>query len=154
MGCLRAGWLSPCGAWATACGTRFLPNTRRWNKLAHHWRLGLAGPRNGTRRSPKGLFSNTGKQNTSTTGKWIGLAVVLIVLGIGLDRLAFSERIKMILSVSALLGSFLFPLGVLLQTLDRGNGPRALTVLGSVLVIGAFGTFALGIARKSACAPQ
>ena len=87
-------------------------------------------------------------------GHWIGLAVVLIVLGIGLDRLAFSERIKMILSVSALLGSFLFPLGVLLQTLDRGNGPRALTVLGSALVIGAFGTFALGIARKSACAPQ
>jgi len=78
----------------------------------------------------------------------------LIVLGMGLDHLAFSERIKMLLSGSALLGSFLFPLGVLLQTLDRGNGPRALTVLGSALVIGAFGTFALGIARKSACAPQ
>jgi hypothetical protein len=82
-------------------------------------------------------------------GHWIGLAMVLIVLGIGLDRLAFSERIKMLLSVSALLGSFLFPLGVLLQTLDRGNGPRALAVLGSALVIGAFGTFALGFARKS-----
>jgi hypothetical protein len=87
-------------------------------------------------------------------GHWIGLAMVLIVLGIGLDRLAFSERIKMLLSASALLGAFLFPLGVLLQTLDRGNGPRALAVLGSALVIGAFGTFALGFARKSACAPQ
>src|SRR5216684_4129259 len=87
-------------------------------------------------------------------GHWIGLAMVLIVLGIGLDRLAFSERIKMLLSASALLGAFLFPLGVLLQTLDRGNGPRALAVLGSALVIGPFGTFALGFARKSACAPQ
>jgi len=36
--------------------------------------LGLAGPRNGTQRSPKGLFINTGKQNTSTTGKWMRTA--------------------------------------------------------------------------------
>lgn len=83
-------------------------------------------------------------------GHWIGLAMVLIVLGIGLDRLAFSERIKMLLSVSAVLGSFLFPLGVLLQTLDRSNKSRALAVLGSVLIIGAFLTFALGFARKPA----
>jgi hypothetical protein len=83
-------------------------------------------------------------------GHWIGLAMVLIVLGIGLDRLAFSERFKMLLAVSALLGSFLFPLGVLLQTLDRGDGPRTLAVLGSALVIGSFATFALGFARKPA----
>jgi hypothetical protein len=81
-------------------------------------------------------------------GHWIGLGMVLIVLGIGLDRLAFSERIKMLLSASSLLGSFLFPLGVLLQTLDRGNGPRALAVLGSALVIGALAAFAVGFARK------
>jgi hypothetical protein len=83
-------------------------------------------------------------------GHWIGLAMVLIVLGIGLDRLTFSERIKMLLSASALLGSFLFPLGVLLQTLDRGNGPRALAVLGSALVIGALAASAVGFARKPA----
>jgi hypothetical protein len=81
-------------------------------------------------------------------GHWIGLAMILIVLGIGLDRLAFSERIKMLLSASALLGSFLFPLGVLLQTADHGNGPRALAVLGSALVIVAFAAFTLGFARK------
>jgi hypothetical protein len=83
-------------------------------------------------------------------GHWIGLAMVLVVAGIGLDRLAFSERIKMLLAVTALLGSFLFPLGVLLQTLNRGNGPRAVAILGSALVIAALGTFALGFARKPA----
>ena len=83
-------------------------------------------------------------------GHWLGLAMVLIVLGVGLDRLQFSEKIKMLLSVSALLGSFLFPLGVLLQTADRGNAPRALAVLGSALVIVALAAFALGFARKSA----
>jgi hypothetical protein len=81
-------------------------------------------------------------------GHWIGLAMILIVLGIGLDRVTFSQRIKMLLSASALLGSFLFPLGVLLQTTDHSNGPRALAVLGSALVIGALATFSLGFARK------
>jgi hypothetical protein len=83
-------------------------------------------------------------------GHWIGLAMVLIVLGIGLDRLGFSEKIKMFLSVSALLGSFLFPLGVLLQTADHGNAPRAVAILGSALVVVALAAFALGFARKSA----
>jgi hypothetical protein len=82
-------------------------------------------------------------------GHWIGLAMVLIVLGIGLDRLQFSEKIKMFLSVSALLGSFLFPLGVLLQTADHGKAPRALAVLGSALVIVALAAFLSGLARKS-----
>jgi len=72
-----------------------------------------------------------------------------MVLGIGLDRLQFSEKIKMFVSVSALLGSFLFPLGVLLQTADHGNAPRALAVLGSALVIVALAAFASGFARKS-----
>jgi len=83
-------------------------------------------------------------------GHWIGLAMVLIVLGIGLDRLTFSERIKAILSMSALVGSVLFPLGVLLQTVDHGNGPRALAVLGSALVIAALAAFTVGFARKPA----
>jgi hypothetical protein len=81
-------------------------------------------------------------------GHWIGLAMVLIALGIGLDRLALSERIKLLLSASALLGSFLFSLGVLLQTADHGNGPRALAVLGSALVIVALAAFTLGFPRK------
>ena len=80
---------------------------------------------------------------------WIGLAMVLIVLGIGLDRLAFSERVKTVLSLSALLGSVLFPLAVLLQTVDHGLRPRALAVAGSALVITALAAFAVGFLRQS-----
>src|SRR5712691_5555670 len=76
---------------------------------------------------------------------WIGLAMLLIVAGIGLDRVTFSEHMKRLLSISGLLGSVLFPLGVLLQTVDHGNGPRALAVLGSVLVIFALARFAWGL---------
>jgi hypothetical protein len=81
-------------------------------------------------------------------GHWIGLAMVLIVLGIGLDQLQLSDKTKMLLSMSALLGAFLFPLGVLLQTANHGDGPRALAVLGSALVIVALSAFTLGFARK------
>jgi hypothetical protein len=52
--------------------------------------------------------------------------------------------------MSALVGSVLFPLGVLLQTVDHGNGPRVLAVLGSALVIAALAAFAVGFARKPA----
>jgi hypothetical protein len=72
----------------------------------------------------------------------------LIVLGIGLDRVAFSEWMKSLLAIGALLGSILFPLGVMLQTLNHGRGPRVLAVLGSALVILALAAFALGLARK------
>ena len=81
-------------------------------------------------------------------GHWIGLAMLLIVLGIGIDRLAFPGRVKYLLSMSAFLGSVLFPLGVWLQTVNHGNGPRALAVLGSTLVIVALAAFALGFARN------
>jgi hypothetical protein len=80
---------------------------------------------------------------------WMGLAMVLILLGVGLDRLAFSERIKTLLAASALLGSFLFPLGVALETLDQGSGPRILAIFGSALVIAAFSACVLGFARQS-----
>jgi len=95
--------------------TRFLPSTRRWNKLAHHWRLGLAGAERNSALSERAFrqyrqAKYVYDRQVDVHGHWIGLAMVLIVLGIGLDRLAFSERIKMLLSASALLGAFLFPL--------------------------------------------
>src|SRR5215472_12855570 len=47
-------------------------------------------------------------------GHWIGLAMLLMVLGMGLDRLSFSEQVKTLLAAALLVGSFLFPLGVFL----------------------------------------
>ena len=83
-------------------------------------------------------------------GHWIGLAMLLIVLGIGLDRAGFNEQLKMLLAAGLLLGSLLFPLGVLLQTLSHGPGPRALAVLGSALVIVALAGMTVGFARGRA----
>ena len=83
-------------------------------------------------------------------GHWIGLGMLLIVLGIGLDRVGFNEQLKMLLAAGLMLGSLLFPLGVLLQTLSHGPGPRALAVLGSALVIVALAGMTVGFARGRA----
>ena len=80
-------------------------------------------------------------------GHWIGLAMILIVLGIGLDRVSFDEQVKMLLAAALLVASFLFPLGVLLQTLSRGPVPPVLAVAGSVLVIASLAGMILGFAR-------
>jgi hypothetical protein len=81
-------------------------------------------------------------------GHWIGLAMLLIILGIGLDRASLSEQVKMALAAGLLAGSVLFPLGVMMQTFSRGFAPQALAVAGSALVIASLAGIALGFARS------
>jgi Na+/proline symporter len=78
---------------------------------------------------------------------WIGLAMLLIVLGIASDRLEFGEHVKLLLSAGLLVGSLFFPLGVLLQTYSHGDAPRAIAVAGSALVIVALTGMTMGFAR-------
>lgn len=85
-------------------------------------------------------------------GHWIGLAMLLIVLGIGFDRVSFSDRLKLLLALGLFLGAVLFPLGVLLQTMSHGGLPRAIAVAGSVLVIGSLAGIAIGFGRRSSAA--
>jgi hypothetical protein len=85
-------------------------------------------------------------------GHWIGLAMLLIVLGIGFDRVALAERRKLALAWALLAGAVIFPFGVLLQTFDHGGIPRAIAILGSVLVIVALGGITLGLAVRPSSA--
>jgi hypothetical protein len=80
-------------------------------------------------------------------GHWIGLAMLLIVLGIGFDRVAFSDRLKFILAMGLFLGALLFPLGILMQTMSHGSLPRAIAIAGSVLVIASLAGTAIGFSR-------
>jgi len=80
-------------------------------------------------------------------GHWIGLALLLLVLGIAFDRIGFSESVRTWLAAALFLGSILFPLGVLLETWNHGAGPQGVAVVGSALVVvGLCGT-ACGFAR-------
>jgi hypothetical protein len=81
-------------------------------------------------------------------GHWIGLAMLLMVLAIGFDRVRLPERIKMLLVWALFLGSALFPLGVLLQTWSHGPFPRAITILGSGVVTAALSGIVVGFMRR------
>lgn len=83
---------------------------------------------------------------------WIGLAMLLIILGVVFERVAFSERTRVLLAWTLLAGSVVFPLGVILQTFDRGIGPQALAAAGSVAVTIALAAVALGFWRAKPAA--
>lgn len=79
---------------------------------------------------------------------WIGLAMLLIVLGVVFERVGFSESVRRWLALALLTGSVVFPLGVILQTATH-NGvlTSALAVGGSVLVTFSLAAVALGFTR-------
>jgi len=82
---------------------------------------------------------------------WIGLAMLMIVMGAAFDRVGFSERVRFWIAIAFLTGSVGFPLGVILQTVNRGSVfPSALAIAGSALVILALSAAAVGFARQSA----
>jgi hypothetical protein len=80
---------------------------------------------------------------------WGGLAMLLIVFGVLVDRAGFAERTRLWLAIALLLGSVLFPLAVLLQTAKHGGiFASALAVVGSGLVILSLSGIAVGFARR------
>jgi len=82
---------------------------------------------------------------------WIGLAMLMIVLGVAFDRVAFGERAALWIALGLTAGSVLFPLGVILQTVSHGSVfGSALAIVGSALVIIALGATAVGFGRQSA----
>jgi hypothetical protein len=78
---------------------------------------------------------------------WGGLAILLMLLGVAFDRVRFSESARTALAAMLVAGSFLFPLGVLLQTLDHGAGPKLMGAAGAALVIFGLAAVAVGFAR-------
>jgi hypothetical protein len=79
---------------------------------------------------------------------WIGLAMLLIVLGVIFGRVNFSETVRQAIALSLLVGSAVFPLSVILQTYHHGATIlKALAVASSGLVILAMAATAWGFAR-------
>jgi hypothetical protein len=85
---------------------------------------------------------------------WIGLAMVLIVLGLCFDNVSFSEKTKLWLAAGFLAGAFVFPLGVLLQVYDHGPLPRIVAISGSALEIASLSLIAVGLARRQSSTPD
>jgi hypothetical protein len=79
---------------------------------------------------------------------WIGLAMLMMVLGVVFDGVHFKEGTRQIIASSLLAGSILFPLAVILQTHQHGALLlKALAIVGSGLVIAALMAAAWGFVR-------
>ena len=78
---------------------------------------------------------------------WIGFGMLLIGLGIIFNRVSFAERFRISLALALLVGSAVFPFGVILQTMDRGPGPRVIASIGAGLVTAALAVVAVGFMR-------
>ena len=79
---------------------------------------------------------------------WIGLAMLMIVLGAVFDRVAWSEGVRRWIALALLGGSIIFPFGVLLQTATHGGMfANALAIGGSALVTVALAATGFGFAR-------
>jgi hypothetical protein len=81
-------------------------------------------------------------------GHWIGLAMLLIVLGIGFDRVNLPERLKLFLAMGLFVGAVVFPLGVLFQTMNHGPLPRAIAIAGSGFVIASLLGATMGVVAR------
>jgi low temperature requirement protein LtrA len=81
---------------------------------------------------------------------WIGLAMLLIVLGVVFDEVAFAERARFAIALAMLAGSIVFPLGMILQTVHMAPLGSVLAIAGSALVIAALGATAVGFMREGA----
>jgi len=79
---------------------------------------------------------------------WIGLAMLMIVLGVVFDEVAFRERVRLWIALALLIGSGLFPLGVILQTARFELFGSVLAIGGSGLVIASLSIIAVGFARQ------
>lgn len=79
---------------------------------------------------------------------WTGLAMLLILFGLIFDYVAFDERKRFYLAAMLVLGSGIFPLGVILQTVQQGFIPKMLAVGGSGLLILALSAVAVGFAYR------
>jgi hypothetical protein len=79
---------------------------------------------------------------------WIGLAMLLIVLGVAFDQVGFRERVRCWIAIMLLTGSMLFPLAVLLQTAMAGPLPSLLAIFGCALVTIALALSIIGFAVR------
>jgi dipeptide/tripeptide permease len=81
---------------------------------------------------------------------WIGLAMVLIILGASFDQVGLAERHRLWIAIMLLIGAVVFPLGVWLQTVVSGRLPPAVAILGCVLVTAGLVFTIFGFARSKA----
>ena len=69
---------------------------------------------------------------------WISLGMLLIVLGMAFNQIAFNERHRFLIALTLVSGATIFPLGVLLQNFSTGLLGSILSIFGTIAIIVSF----------------
>ena len=86
-------------------------------------------------------------RQVDTHSHWIGLAMILILLGVAFDHLGLSDGAKSVLAVLLLIGAVTFPFGVLMQTWMGGLAPKIIASVGAASVTVGMAGSAWGFSR-------
>lgn len=84
-------------------------------------------------------------------GHWIALGMLLMVLGLAIDALRYGQKTRYLLALMLLVGTFVFPTGILLQTTGLAIVGKVLSVLGSGLLLVSMFLVAIGITARGSC---
>jgi hypothetical protein len=87
-------------------------------------------------------------------GHWIGLSMLLVLFGALFHRVDLGGKAQLWLAWGLVSGAISFPLGVLLETVNGGWGPKLLAACGSAVMIVALAGAVLGFARHTSAAPR
>jgi FtsH-binding integral membrane protein len=84
-------------------------------------------------------------RQVDTHSHWIGLAMIMIVLGVVFDRVNFRESTRQLIAFALLAGSAVFPLAVILQTYHHDELIyKVLAAVSSLTVVAALAATAWG----------
>ena len=79
---------------------------------------------------------------------WTGLALLLVLLGLGFEQVGFAERVRLWLARVLLLSAAAFPACVLWQNFDHGNLPRIASAIFAGALVVAMALVAWGFIRR------
>jgi hypothetical protein len=79
---------------------------------------------------------------------WTGLALLLVLLGLAFDQLAFAERVRLWLARVLLVSAAAFPASVLWQNFDHGSAPRVASAIFGAALVASMACIAFGFIRR------
>lgn len=97
-----------------------------------------------------GALGQEYRNEVHSHGHWGMLALILIVLGLVFNRVAFTEQQRKVLAWILALSATLFPLGVLLQIGPAASLGNILSLMGSAGMVLGFLATAYGLMKRAA----
>ena len=94
-----------------------------------------------------GVYAAEYDREVHAHAHWITLGFLWIVIGIAFNRVSYSEPTRLLLAIALVGGSFVFPLGVFLESYTVSSIVRLLAYAGSAAVLLGMAAVTIGLFR-------